>query len=777
MKELVLESSIWDLHIHTCLCPKGSGGFSLLSVDDYVDLIVDEIEAHPALEMISFTDHNQISLEVYQEFLSRNTDVTLLPGVEMDVKIEGIQDYKHIICYFNFDLLQPNQWLSFVDFSKRVNVELTSAPKDLSKLLSFFINQKCDFVLSPHAFKQGQRGLNYEWSSEEIVRTEPQKFMDQFFVFWEAAGNSEIARANEFLINFFTESKISIIAFSDSSDIDKFRDYLNKPCQFFRSLGNFKGLQMVSTEITRICRQPETISVHEKGNTIGRVSFCGCDVLFSTRLNSVIGGRGSGKSLLLDAMGLELDPKSRLGKERVEFVKKYPIKVYYLTDEQISGSQFHVEYFEQAYIGKIFSSKDYDNDLFEYFSSAFIQVPTIDSDEIMYKLKQNYTSQLNQKTENTIDNISGLIEKYRIVSDEKIKLNLHATDKIARVLLDYYNGDRQYAEIINNSKVVPTQLKHSINVANAVLTFQKTIADCISSYNSSILDEKYVKNLIIDEYINYKSKRSKTSKAKKDIENLLLQTFDNESYTIINRVRIVNALLNSSIGFRESFEEKKEFNGETPKAFIFINRLSIEHPIDFWYRHLQEYWDGNKIKIEQQNFAQLLNAFCFNNAVYLKQSKKEVDMLNSLAEFSLQHTENHRILYLLPEVKNYQDIKSFSPGMQSNILLEYLVHKETDVPLLIDQPEDNVDNSTIYTQIRKWFSDMKKRRQLIVVTHDANIVINSDSENLIIASQASLGVFKYTYGALELDKNIDNASQILDGGKDAVKRRMMKYGE
>jgi ABC-type Mn2+/Zn2+ transport system ATPase subunit len=132
---------------------------------------------------------------------------------------------------------------------------------------------------------------------------------------------------------------------------------------------------------------------------------------------------------------------------------------------------------------------------------------------------------------------------------------------------------------------------------------------------------------------------------------------------------------------------------------------------------------------------------------------------------------------LFKDALSYEDIKSFSPGMQSNILLEYLVHKETDTPLLIDQPEDNVDNSTIYTQIRKWFFDMKKRRQLIVVTHDANIVINSDSENLIIASQAIRGDFKYIYGALEWDKNIDYASQILDGGKDAVKRRMMKYGE
>ena len=73
--------------------------------------------------------------------------------------------------------------------------------------------------------------------------------------------------------------------------------------------------------------------------------------------------------------------------------------------------------------------------------------------------------------------------------------------------------------------------------------------------------------------------------------------------------------------------------------------------------------------------------------------------------------------------------------------------------------------------------DLKMSRQVIVVTHDANIVINADAENVIIAEQPAPGEFIYDYGALEYDDVIDKASLILDGGKDAVKRRLVKYGE
>ena len=117
-----------------------------------------------------------------------------------------------------------------------------------------------------------------------------------------------------------------------------------------------------------------------------------------------------------------------------------------------------------------------------------------------------------------------------------------------------------------------------------------------------------------------------------------------------------------------------------------------------------------------------------------------------------------------------------SPGTQTNILMEYIVSKDTTIPLLIDQPEDNIDNETIYTKLTNWFRKLKSKRQVIVVTHDANIVINADAENVIIANKEDNDLFDYSYGALEYGEILDRISIILDGGVEAVERRLKKYG-
>ena len=65
---------------------------------------------------------------------------------------------------------------------------------------------------------------------------------------------------------------------------------------------------------------------------------------------------------------------------------------------------------------------------------------------------------------------------------------------------------------------------------------------------------------------------------------------------------------------------------------------------------------------------------------------------------------------------------------------------------------------------------------MILVTHDANIVINGDAECVIIANHTG-DRFCYEYGALEYGDILDKAAVILDGGKMAIHRRMEKYGE
>lgn len=124
------------------------------------------------------------------------------------------------------------------------------------------------------------------------------------------------------------------------------------------------------------------------------------------------------------------------------------------------------------------------------------------------------------------------------------------------------------------------------------------------------------------------------------------------------------------------------------------------------------------------------------------------------------------------------DIRKLSPGTRGIVLLLlYLSLDDADTrPLIIDQPEENLDPKSIYDDLVGLFLTAKTRRQIIIVTHNANLVINTDADEIIIAesgisSAGSLPEIKYTTGGLE-EENIRKAvCDILEGGEDAFKDR------
>lgn len=143
-EKIVLHSAIWDLHIHTCKCPKASSEFKGMSIDDYINKLLTLFKNYPNLEMISFTDHNQMSYDVYKEFSLRDTNIKLIPGIEVDVKLDNSEDIKHLIVYFNIDVDKLET------FSKELNEFLVDkVPIKIEELLNYLVEKSFEFVLSP----------------------------------------------------------------------------------------------------------------------------------------------------------------------------------------------------------------------------------------------------------------------------------------------------------------------------------------------------------------------------------------------------------------------------------------------------------------------------------------------------------------------------------------------------------------------------------------------------------------------------------------------------
>jgi energy-coupling factor transporter ATP-binding protein EcfA2 len=111
------------------------------------------------------------------------------------------------------------------------------------------------------------------------------------------------------------------------------------------------------------------------------------------------------------------------------------------------------------------------------------------------------------------------------------------------------------------------------------------------------------------------------------------------------------------------------------------------------------------------------------------------------------------------------------------LLLLYLaVDAQDDRPLIIDQPEENLDPQSIYDELVVEFRQAKKRRQVIIVTHNANLVVNTDADQVIVARSGGhhpgqLPKMSYESGGLE-DPSIRKAvCSILEGGEHAFRER------
>jgi hypothetical protein len=124
------------------------------------------------------------------------------------------------------------------------------------------------------------------------------------------------------------------------------------------------------------------------------------------------------------------------------------------------------------------------------------------------------------------------------------------------------------------------------------------------------------------------------------------------------------------------------------------------------------------------------------------------------------------------------DIRKLSPGTRGIVLLLLYLALDTadDRPLIIDQPEENLDPKSIYDELVGLFLEAKAKRQVIIVTHNANLVINTDADQIIIASAGphvagDLPPITYISGGLERPEIRQAVCEILEGGEDAFRER------
>ena len=283
----------------------------------------------------------------------------------------------------------------------------------------------------------------------------------------------------------------------------------------------------------------------------------------------------------------------------------------------------------------------------------------------------------------------------------------------------------------------------------------------------SLLQEE--KQILEDIYSPLKEKLNKDSIGEKNqidffarIELNVNEFFD-KADKVVDCSRVGTYYREKEVLFKEikSLAEKIEIGGES----------DVHSLITQLYKTFEEN-DGKPVEISNQ----------------LLKGKKRLDFYKWIFDVS-----DFKVNYSI----KYQDtnIELLSPGKKGIVLLlMYLaLDTESSIPLIIDQPEENLDNKSLYPHLVDYFKIAKKRRQIIIVTHNPNLVLNTDAEQILVANfEAVPNTYKaritYISGAIEnsyINKQLnipllqqgirEHGADILEGGKVAFVRRKDRY--
>ena len=286
------------------------------------------------------------------------------------------------------------------------------------------------------------------------------------------------------------------------------------------------------------------------------------------------------------------------------------------------------------------------------------------------------------------------------------------------------------------------------------------------------------KNLLVKKK-TFDSKKETILKLYKDIFSLY-EDLQSEFKKYSNRLQDID--LNIVVGFKDT-----EFNKDVVEDYLNKGDLKkLADPIASWNEEL-------KYTYNPQNHLQFVASVVdgiLTKKVKTVKGRTQKDALLKLLENRFY--TDFKIAY-----KN-DSLDKMSPGKKGLVLLKILIDLSNEKwPIIIDQPEDDLDNRSVYTDLVAFIKLKKKDRQIIVATHNPNLVVGSDADEVIVANQHGQEVgrdkarykFEYVSGALEDSFKDDSAvgilnkmgirqhvCDILEGGEEAFQKREQKYG-
>ena len=414
-----------------------------------------------------------------------------------------------------------------------------------------------------------------------------------------------------------------------------------------------------------------------------------------------------------------------------------------------------------------------------------------DKEEEFVSLSENVEEDITEIITNLKDEESSLHVKHSKLwslknNIETIKLNLESFLNKTNPEISEINKILNVIDIKIEIPQIDIQ-KQIQNIDDSLIAIDENVKNITFEIKSKEDDLKKlsgVKESYI-ELINLIEQKKKISELQTKINEIYA---DKQKIEKIKKDIIVDYYLLLSIHFeqRDYYEEIiKTFSGDTEdilggiefKSSIYFDKANfINLGLDIF--------DRRRIKniVDEVDHKAFLLESLINNedldciddfvleSMNMEQYLKETRSINDLNKWIFGN------YFSLSTEINFNEISmdKLSMGQKGTVLLKLFL-AEGDYPLIIDQPEDNLDNRFIYTELVQAFKDAKKKRQIIIATNNANLVVNADAEQIIVAEFKDYKI-SYNSGSIENLKTRNIIMPILEGGEVAFREREQKYG-
>lgn len=758
-----------DIHIHTSENPD-----SLNTNYDVTTLFskVNDV-GRGAMCLISLTDHNTINKDAYKKALAALPEnIRLLLGVELHVKNykESPAYHCHIIfkSIISEDVIDDiNKILDILYPAKQVEKMDEKLPT-LEVIIKHFDDY--EFILLPHG---GQSHATFDTSIPDGVKFDTT--MERSIYYNQFEGYT--ARAKEGLettIDYFKRLGINefvnLITCTDNYNPQNYPQAKDShalphiPTWMFAE-PSFDGLRLSLSESSRFVYSQEKPSIWSetiKSATLSNEKI-EIDVKFSPGLNVVIGGSSSGKTLLVDSIAKKLANDSF---EESSY-RQYDVK----NIDVINPSGFCPHYISQNYIMKVVNIDTSD------------KIEDIDIIKRLFPVDINFQRQINEEMGKFKTDISDLISSVEHLEDIESQLSLipnvgsiyTINDTAKNIIKPLVPDEISLNKIAYNSQIYSNHIQILDEIKSLIA--RNPFADLDVIHIETIRNELkklYEIGLIgdnISQIIKNESRKYDEELREKNQEDQTKVQQQTKLLELIKQYIIAKRkfdLLLDKISKYDVAAKSRETTSMNHKLYI-QNRFSLSKQkiIDVFNYYLktplQSYESVTPQSLYKINYKQRPKVDGYD------------DFVNKV--YNKMYEENKTIYKIT--TKDGIDFDSLSAGWKTSVLLDLIFGATDDIaPIIIDQPEDNLATNYINEGLVNAIKQVKNKKQIILVSHNATIPMMADAQTIIYCEN-NAGKITIKSAPLEGyigDKSVlDLIATITDGGKSSIKKRVKKY--